>query len=351
MANHQLLLYLIDQNYMDMRNLHGINKLLVLIVGGFALVQTACKPNVTNDVIVAVSNSKTINQIGITSLAVSCPNGQQLVGGGYLLTPDGGRKVQSIIITGNYPVNATTWQVDALDYPTNGKKDSGILLVSCYCYTGPKNIGMKVEQKDAEINVPQISAVIVQTSVTASMDKGSDGYVVTSGGYKYSPNNLTAPEFYVSASFPQGSPNSSDTKVTGWTINGMANLGSNSYSEHVTIYSLSSTGLVSGTIKKGSFTPAFDQGGIVIQSHLQQITDPCLIEDIPVPADYFSVGGGYSFVQQNVPSNQAIVVTENNSNLSAGQFLGWRSGGCPVIPSSIVNPATWNNYALPLRFH
>ena len=274
-----------------------------------------------------------INASGITSVLAKCPNGKQMVGGGFTISPDA-----RVFVVGSYPVSKDTWQVDVINMSQPGE-DPSSLSVYVYYYTGDKNLGMEIKQQNVVTSVPASLALFEYKSLT--IEKPSPSYVVTCGGFKLSNPDII--ENDVLGSFPAlvtPTPSGVLDNVIGWTNNLYVMSGKTTGITNYLMYSKGSA------IVGSSSTPVFDQGTALRKNSSTLGINSIGSFEMEGNTDYFCTGGGYNLTDGAQSFYYPVLqVWQNNATTKSGVFYGWQFKG------QYVTTNNWDIYALQLKLH
>jgi hypothetical protein len=277
--------------------------------------------------------TKHINATGITSVTAQCPEGKQMVGGGFTVNPDA-----RVFIIGTYPVSKDTWEVDLVNM-SQPDADPATLSVSVYYYTGEKDLGMQIKKEDVPfVAPPPFGFATVYRSTSIEKPVPSD--VVTSGGFKLANSDII--ENAVLGSFPTLKPPMVGQldNVLGWTNNMYVLAGKSSTITNYLMYSM-------GAVQVGSNNPVFDQGPAIHKNSSALAISPSGTFQFEGNTDYFCTGGGYNLqVNPNAPIHYPVQVWQNNATTQSGLFFGWQFKGLYFSAAD-----EWDIYDLQLKLH
>jgi hypothetical protein len=283
--------------------------------------------------------SKPLNPAGINTVTATCPEGSQMVGGGYTITPNYPNK--GVNVRASFPLDKNTWEADVL-YEPGSNAEPATLTVYAYYYKGAKDAGMIIASNEASFTAPSLG--IVNAPFSSDIAKPFSTDVITAGGFKLSPAN-SIDEINVTGSYPaiSSKPGIIDN-VAGWTNNFSVFGGKTCTIRNFILYSR-------GKLQIPGNIPLFDQGTAIKQNSLTSgKTDP-FYQEVEVNKDYFCTGGGYKRNGKSIaPGNtQPINVWQNNANTKSGVFFGWQFSGHDFNAS--YEKPDFDIYALPIKFH
>jgi hypothetical protein len=287
----------------------------------------SCKEKAT-DLIDTKIVSQRINKEGITNIPVTCPEGKQMVGGGYAVIAG-----KNFNIRGSYPVSRNTWQVDVESHE-DPNAEEGTIQVYAYFYTGDKPLGMQIKSEERILTGPGPASGLLNDLQVTNITKPAATAVVTSGGFQIEPG-YTIEEVSVIGSYPTlvNRPGVEDN-VDGWT-NSVYVLKTKSVK--VINYILYST----GSLRIGGNTPVLDQGTAVVQN--SPVATSVNTWQIEGKTNYFCTGGGYNLIGTHPFTS--IGIFQSNAITNKGLFFGWQF--------STNMPSTYKQdiYALQIKMH
>jgi hypothetical protein len=303
-------------------------KSLFLLLFPISLFYTTCREKAT-DLIDTKTVSQSINKTGSTHIVATCPEGKQMVGGGYKVLSGTGFDIR-----GSYPASGNTWQVDVESHKDPNAKE-GTIQVFAYFYTGDKPLGMQIKSEERILTGPDIYFPGLYDLQVTSITKPAATAVVTSGGFQIEPG-YTIEEVSVIGSYPTlvNKPGVEDN-VDGWT-NGMYVMKMKSVK--VINYILYST----GSPKAGGNTPVFDQGTAVVQNWPASTTPSDTTWQIEGQTNYFCTGGGYNLIGTHPFS---IGILQSSAITEKGLFFGWS------FSTNVLSPYKQDIYALQIKMH
>jgi hypothetical protein len=161
--------------------------LIGLLAGGLAACSTTGTPTVTVStvptVVVRQSDPQTIEARGENFAVAHCLTGEQMVGGGYLMSP-GAFPIAPYF---SYPATPNIWSADV----QNSTDAEMTITAYATCLTGSTNVGMVIVSGE--------SKTIFGGAAAESLATCPAGAVVTGGGYTVSGGAMT---LYIDGSAP-----------------------------------------------------------------------------------------------------------------------------------------------------
>lgn len=312
----------------------GINGVFRLMILSLTLLLVACANSQLNTTQSTAFNIKVVTALDSTirhpanvsfPVQASCGTGEQLIGGGYLLTNNTSNPI-NVVIEASYPKNdMSTWLVQARN-PDNtaiytADRDVQI-LVAAYCVTTPNfDLGIKI----ASYEGPTLFATSSSPATTDAPCSLVGGGVPLSGGFFASsfasepPTTVPGSTGFVS-NWPglEGSgiiTAGPSTMDAGWSVRQdytpAAVTSSQPWPMNVTVFAVCAT--------KGITTQGTIRTGSSVLGRLPAVAACAKGE--------FSVGGGYdvgSRFSANASANGTPAITGNLSDTDTSLLSGWR---------------------------
>jgi len=247
------------------------------------LTLVGCNSGPSNSFVSIEPGTATIQGAGVLSAYASCPSGQQLLGGGYLL--DGNLVASTpIAVTENYPSSGTTWKVtvDSTSAKSTDQIAGTVIIALAYCFTTPNiQLNMTTVTANTTAAPPATSGPDIVIRTAAGTATCRAGEVLTGGGFQIQNPALHQGDGY-NAYITTESPNAA-LRLTGWQVNIIS---PNTITAGATVYARCA----------GSYFTA----GSVASLQLPSPFPPVASEPATVfcPANTFTTAGGYSL--QNV---------------------------------------------------
>jgi hypothetical protein len=264
---------------------------IIPVVLSLLLTLLGCNPGPSDSFVSIKSGTATITGAGVLSADASCPRGQQLLGGGYLLD---GKVVASTPITviENYPSSGATWRVsvDSTAAKSTDQIAGTVIIALAYCFTTPNvDLNMRTVTASTTAAPPATTGpdIVIRTAAATATCRA--GEVLTGGGFQIQNPALHPGDGY-NAYITTEAP-AMNAALPGWQVNMVS---PNTITTGATAYALCA----------GSYFAAGSLASLQIPSSFPPVAEPATVF---CPANTFTTAGGYSLQNVN-PSGSPLVL-------------------------------------------